>query len=276
MTLALQGDGPTAEDFIAVGRQQLRIAGIPFVELRQVIYQYRIAVDDMSDHLAAPDFHFRSHPFLTPEGTGRGGDAMVQDQPAVHHDVGAGGAYVQRGTLPLGIAPQELHFDGDRKILVHLHAFGRLTVNHHAAVPVGPSCTARTLFSHKAIFHSQQVMRKGILVKNMPIAVPKAVVGIVPHLHHSVFDAESIPEILPGFIALDLYRPPRKVPPVKKRDPLTLRSCFRGATRDSPGYHQEEAPHQVLHDLLHSTRFFIVLGVEDSCFCDLECCPSYE
>ena len=65
------------------------------------------------------------------------------------------------------IATEHLRFDRRRKILSQKHALGRLTVKHHAVVPIGPRWAIGNLFAYKAIFESESIMRIRFLRKQM-------------------------------------------------------------------------------------------------------------
>ena len=83
---------------------------------------------------------------------------MTGHQFAVHHDVGAWGAYVSGWTFILAVTSEQLGFDRNWKVLIFCHALGGLTMQHQPAVSKGPFGTSRSLFSYESILHPKNIV----------------------------------------------------------------------------------------------------------------------
>ena len=116
---ALQGDRSLAQHLItAIHFYESLVGPIPLIQLRLAIVKYRVAVQDMTDHLVTPHLHLCGVPFIAiTELRGRV-HAMIQDQFTSHHDVCTRRADIHIGTLHQRVAPQQLHLDRGREILV--------------------------------------------------------------------------------------------------------------------------------------------------------------
>ncbi|OAV65362.1 hypothetical protein Barb4_03416 [Bacteroidales bacterium Barb4] len=129
-------------------------------------------------------------------------------------------ADVARGAVMLAVAAQHLRFYRNGEVLVDVHCFGSLGVEHGTAVAICPFGITGKLFAREAVFHPQLVMRIRLVGKDMPEAVVKRIVAVVAHFEQSVFHAEGVAEVLAGRVAGDFHCPSVQVFPVEKGFPL--------------------------------------------------------
>ena len=161
---------------------------------------------------------------------------MLRNKLIFHHDVCARRAEIAGGPLVLAVAAQELNFDGHRKILVLLHALGRLTVYHDPAVSECPPRASRRLVAHEPIFEPETIVREFFLVENVAEFSAKLVVLIVTDFQDAVFHSKRVAKIVVQCIARDLDFPAVKIFAVEKADPPAFDRfllLFRTATKSA-------------------------------------------
>ena len=93
MAFGLESDVPFVEHLLSIDDQLLSVT-VLLIKLGLLIFQHDLPVDDMLDDGIAMHLHFHSHPLVTVISFRAGGYTMTGNKLAVHHDVGAGGAYV--------------------------------------------------------------------------------------------------------------------------------------------------------------------------------------
>ena len=147
---------------------------------------------------------------------------MPRDEFAVHHKVGPRGADIGRGAFALAAAAEQLDLDGHRKVLVFSMLFGRLAVDHHAAVAERPARAAGHLLAHKPVLDPQDVVGELVLVEQVAELAVEFVVLVVGDFQHAVLDAKRVAEVVAQLIALDLRRPAGQVLAVEQGHPLAV------------------------------------------------------
>lgn len=95
MALGLQGDRPSLELDHSISDQRLGIC-VARIELRSLVLQDDLAIDDMSDDFVAEDFEFRRDPLVAVVGFRFRVGAVGFEELTVHFDVGAWSAQVER------------------------------------------------------------------------------------------------------------------------------------------------------------------------------------
>jgi len=174
-------------------------------------------------------------PHVAVVGLGLGVDHVPPDELPVHHDVRPRRAEIARRTLARALAAQELHLDGRRELLILAHALGRLAVNHQAVVPERPPGTARDLLAHEPVLHAKPVVRKLLLMEQVPELVAELLVLVVGDLQHAVGDPERVVVVLAQVMPGEFRRPALQVLPVEQLNPLLLgrRVLGRHGRRDN-------------------------------------------
>ena len=169
---------------------------------------------------------------------------MLLAQFAVLHHIRTGCAEIAGGPRIFSIASQQLHFYGNRKVLVLSHARSRLPMHHDAAVPICPARTLFTLFTHKAILQSDSIIPVGCIVKQMPEALVEGIILIITHYNLSLLHTESVAPVLACSCIPDLGRPPLQILSIENRYPLLfvrfLGACYQGEEQEREG---EEVSH---------------------------------
>ena len=145
------------EHFVAVSDEFFGVS-VFFIKLGFFIIQDDLIVDNVFDDVVAVDLDLGSDPLDAVIGFGIGFSAVGFDQLAVLDVMGAGGAEVAGGSLVLPVSAKQLHFNGNRKTLVPVHALGRLAVDHDSTVAKSPAGSVRGLLAHKAVLQAQPVM----------------------------------------------------------------------------------------------------------------------
>src|SRR5262245_64709318 len=107
---------------------------------------------------------------------------MSGEELAVHHDVRAGRAEVGGRSRAFAQTAEQLDLDGDREVLVLAHALRRLAMDHYPAVARGPVGSFFRLFSDKAVFDGDDVVRELIAVEDVAESVIELVVLLVADL----------------------------------------------------------------------------------------------
>src|SRR5262245_36811329 len=105
-------------------------------------------------------------------------------------------AHIGRRPLAGTTTAKQLHFDGDREILVLSHAASRLGVDHDAAVAECPVGTATNLLADKPVFDGDYVVAERLVVEDVAEAIVEGRVLIVAHLEQAVLDAECLADVV--------------------------------------------------------------------------------
>ena len=189
---------------------------------------------------------------------------MSLEELPIHDDVRTGRAEVGGGPVYRPAASEQLHLDGNRKLLVLRHALRRLTVKHQATVANGPAGTAGDLLSHEAILGTQPVVRKLVLVKDVPELAVELLVLVVGHLQDAVLDPEGVADIVPQFMSGDLDLPALQVLPVEELYPLVLGACWaHGQEENATRCDDSSAIHDRSSDSWFTVRWFDLSVVGD-------------
>lgn len=156
---------------------------------------------------------------------------MRGHQFAVHHHVGAGGAKVGGGAFSFSRAAEQLALDGDGEVLVLAHALCRLAVQHGPTIANSPACTTRCLLAGEAVLYPQAVIRETLAIKNVAVLVAEIIVAVVSHLHHAIFHAEGIGEVVVEVVAGDFHIPAIEVFAIEQLAPFFLVWTVLGAAQ---------------------------------------------
>ena len=152
---------------------------------------------------------------------------MLGYEFAVHHHVRPGSAQVAGRPLTRLRPTKELHFGGDREILVFRHGFRALTMDHDAAVAPSPPWSAFDLLPEKPVFAAEDVVGAGRLVEEVPEPVFKfSAVSLVSHLDHAILYSKGVPEIFAECVTLDLRSPALEALAIEELDPSLLTLSF--------------------------------------------------
>ena len=220
VALALQRDAAAVEDLAVPFDPRVDRIDVPAADLRQLVLEHLLAVDQMHDPRRPQGQHLRRHPLLAVISLrGRRG-AVAGEQLAVLDDMRAGRAEVRSRPLAFTQPAEQLHLDRDRKILVAEHGRDWLAVDHEAAVAARPAGAFRGLFPDEAVLGAQAVVGELALVEQVPEAVVELVVGVVGGADGAVLDAERVAEILADLVAANLGNPARKILAVEELNPL--------------------------------------------------------
>src|SRR5690606_2667715 len=170
-----------------------------------------------------------------------GVEAMIMGDAAVVDDLAARPVHVEsRAVSTVAQAAKELRFDANGKVLIPQHRAAALRVKHHAAVAHCPIARmSLQLLADEAVLDSQAVVRKGFLVEKMSEAAVEALVLVVAHFEHAVFDPERVPEVFAVLVAGDFRRPSFEIAAIEKLDPfLRVRRsrCERGRREGTREY----------------------------------------
>src|SRR4051812_35278985 len=108
---------------------------------------------------------------------------MFGRQFPFHFDIRSGGTYITGGSFTGTVSAEQLHFYRYRKVLVLQHGSGGLAMNHYAAVLKCPAGATFCLAAHEAVFNGEFIITERRLIKDMPEAVVKRIVGIIAYFH---------------------------------------------------------------------------------------------
>ena len=149
---------------------------------------------------------------------------MLLGQFAFYDHVRPWGADVSRRTLVLTISSQQLHLNGSREILIHLHRLRGLTMKHQSAITKSPAGTSLDLITHKSVFGPESLVGVGFFKKEMPKCFLKLRIGlrVIAHLQQPIFDSESVAEVFTNGVVTYLGYPPIQVLAIEKGYPFPL------------------------------------------------------
>jgi hypothetical protein len=88
-------------------------------------------------------------------------------------------------------------------------------VEHNTTIPDRPTGTALALLANEAIFDSQSVMGKLILIEQVAKFTVEVGVLIISNLYDSILDSECFRVIVTQLKALDLWGPTIQSFPIK-------------------------------------------------------------
>ena len=192
-------------------------------ETRLAVLQDCLAIHLVGDGAAAAHDHFCPHPLIAGIGFRAGVQAVRREHLAIDHNVGARSAEVVGGPIaPATEAAQELRLDRIRKLLVQGHGLRRLSMQHDAAVSLGPTCASGHLVADEAVLDQQVVAAQRLAPEKVTKAAIEPIIGIVADLQQPIFHPEGVAEVLANRMAGDLCRPTRQVFTVEEINPIRV------------------------------------------------------
>ena len=191
----------------------------PVVELCFVVFADDLSFGDVLKFVAT-DFDFHGDPFIAMGGGAACVDDVALGEFAFPMEVGSRGADVERATITLAKAAEELHFNRVWKVLLFLDGLGILAMEHEAVVAIGPAWAAGDLLADEAVGRADLVVGVGCLVVEVAeFAAELFPLGVVDG-EESVLNLEGVLVIHTQVRAFEFRSPAGEIFAIEELNPV--------------------------------------------------------